>query len=150
MAMTRDEIEQLLAKDGIGTFVVNGKDGYPVAVPLGYTYEGGKIYVMAGAYRKQLVGIDNRVTFNVYGDTLGDARWVSISGRARLTKEKGRERVHEIHVHSGLSLAEAEKWMEIIDAPELELLEIDPEYMRSWSMVAPDFVRRAPVATWLS
>ncbi len=150
MAMTREEIDKLLQKDGIGTLVLNGNDGYPIAVPLGYAYENGKIYVTAGAFRKRIVEVDPRVTFNVYADTLGDACWVSVSGTARLTKEKGRERVREIHIHSGLSEAETDKWLELIPDPEPELLEIDPERMRSWKMEAPSFVRRTPVSTWLS
>jgi truncated hemoglobin YjbI len=68
---------------------------------------------------------------------------------AKLTKEKGRERVREIHLHSGLSEAETDKWMEVISDPEPELIEIDPQYMRSFQMKAPSFVRRTPVSTWL-
>ena len=150
MAMTKEAIGKLLQKDGIGTLVLNGKDGYPVAVPLGFTYEDGKVYVMAGVYGKQLLSSNSRVTFNVSANTLGDACWVSISGIAKLTKQKGRERVHEIHLHSGLSEAEVDKWMEVISDPEPELIEIEPEYIRSFQMEAPSFVRRSPVSTWLS
>lgn len=149
MAMAKDEIEALLRKDGIGTLVLHGTDGYPVAVPLGYVYEGGKIYVMAGVFRRRLVEANPRVTFSVNADTLGNACWVSISGEARLTKEKGPQRVRDIHIHAGLSEAEADRFMELIRDPEPELLEIDPEYMRSWKMKAPPFVRRRPVSTWL-
>jgi len=106
--------------------------------------------VMAGVYRKQLLSSNSRVTFNVSANTLGDACWVSISGIAKLTKQKGRERVHEIHLHSGLSEAEVDKWMEVISDPEPELIEIEPEYIRSFQMEAPSFVRRSPVSTWLS
>lgn len=150
MGMTAEEIDELLRKDGIGTLALHGNDGFPVTVPLGYAYENGKIYVTATAFRKRLVGANPRVTFNVYANTLGDACWVSVSGTARLTKERGRERLREIHLHSGLSEAETDKWLELIPDPEPELLEIDPERMRSWKMEAPSFVRRAPVATWLS
>jgi nitroimidazol reductase NimA-like FMN-containing flavoprotein (pyridoxamine 5'-phosphate oxidase superfamily) len=150
MAMTKDEIDQLLQKDGIGTLALNGRDGYPVAVPIGYVYEEGRVYVMAGNLRKRIVARDPRVTFNVYADTLGDACWVSISGTARLTKEKGFERVRGLHIHSGLSEAETDRMLEPIADSEQELLEITPEYMRSWKMKAPSFVRRTPVSTWLS
>lgn len=150
MAMTDEEIDRLLQKDGVCTLTLNGKDGYPVPIPLGFAYEDGRIYVMATAYRKALVARDPRVTVNVFGDTLGDARWVSIRGLATVTREKGRERVRELHVHSGLSLAETDRWMELIRDPAPELLEITPEYSRSWKMKAPDFVRRAPVSTWFS
>ena len=148
--MTNEEIEGLLQKDGVCTVTLNGKDGYPVPVPLGFAYEGGKIYVMATPYRKSLIARDPRVTVNVFADTLGDACWVSIRGKASVTTERGRERVRELHIHSGLSLAETDRWLELIQDPEPELLEITTDYMKSWKMTAPDFVRRAPVSSWFS
>ena len=61
----RSVIEDLLRTCPVGRFVTNGRDGYPVAKPVNFSYHGGRIYFHSALEGEKIEDVrrDSRVCF---------------------------------------------------------------------------------------
>ena len=87
-ALSRAEIEDILAKTTHGTLALNGDDGYPYSVPVNFVYSDGKIYF-------DCMSRDDKVSFSVVGmedvksdKFTSDFSSVIIFGRVKILKER--------------------------------------------------------------
>ena len=91
-AMTADEIESVLAGNGLVRVATNGNDGFPLLVPVAYVYRDRRILLTARARVAWLANIrrDPRVCA-VIDEGRYPLRKVTIRGRAEIVFEPGRD-----------------------------------------------------------
>lgn len=80
-ALSKQEIEEILAKATHGTLALNGDDGYPYSVPVNFVYSDGKIYFHGAAegYKFECISKDAKVSFSVVGmDDIQSAQFTSL------------------------------------------------------------------------
>lgn len=96
-ALSRAEIEDILAKTTHGTLALNGDDGYPYSVPVNFVYSDGKIYFhgISEGYKFDCMSRDDKVSFSVVGmedvksdKFTSDFSSVIIFGRVKILKER--------------------------------------------------------------
>ncbi len=95
--MDREEALAFLARGHTGILTTLRRDGMPIALPVWFVVDGGRVYVAtpAGAKKVGRVRHDDRVSFLVEsGERWAELKAVQLNGRARILE--GEERVADV------------------------------------------------------
>ena len=140
-AISEEEATQLLLTEKRAVFAVNGDDGYPYAVPVGYYYdpEANKIYFHGAkaGHKVDSLKKDDKICFTVYGnETYKPGEWapylqsVVIFGRCRLVDDADETLFHVRELARKYYPSEEEIEAEIQKAIKaVQLYEISIEHM---------------------
>ena len=137
-SMTGPEIEGFLAAPRHAVLATNGPSGAPQLTPVWFLYDGGQLWVSAGANTAKVRNLrrDPHITLCIDGGH-PDARYVVITGRARLV-EPNEPLQQEIrwriirHYHN--SEEDARAYYEEVRGTPAVLIVIEPETVLSQNL----------------